>query len=1138
MADAECPWPGLAAYGPDDAHFFFGRDAELAAALAVLAQRGVLAVVGPSGVGKSSFVGAGVVATLRARGRTVDFVVPAATVALTDCDVLVIDQGEEMFALAPADRDDLLRKLKGHPGQIVLAMRSDRITEVGSYPVLARIMEQGLFILGGLSAEGLATAIEQPAAQRGLLVEPGLIDLFLRDLEGSPVALPLFSHALAQTWGRREGRTLTVAGYRASGGVGGALARTAEAVWAGLPEGRRPVLRSLMLRLVVVGDDAEPRRARVPKSDLNETHTSVLDLLVRARLVTIDDEAVTVTHEALIDGWPRLRDWLDEDVDGRRVFQHLTTSARAWDDLGRPDSELYRGVRLAGAMAWSERADVELAPVERVFLDASSAHADAEAARLANQVRRQARANRILRVAAGTIAAALAVAVVLGVLAVRQGQRADQKADEAESSALAQTAVAVGAAALDTDDPQLALLLAAAAQQLSPSSGTAFNLAAAVADRPELIRTVTVPSASSVDAMAVAGDRVVTADRRHTVRTFTANLVPDASYQAGDSHLDAMDVPVAATPHVVAVAGAPEDALAIRLLEPASLTELSQQLVGLPVGVVVQDLAVSSDGRYLGASFGHLTINSETDGGVDRSFAQVWDLESRQPVGPQVDPPLPFTRLALADDGATLFTSNPVGAFDVATGRPLWQRNEAWTGDVDARGRVVAAFTEDGAAVQLLNPDNGLVKTTLTGQTGLLQDVSFSPDGSTLAATSADGLAVVWDTGTGRTLHRFDTGAGAATGVSYSADATTLYVGKPLTREVQAWDLSGDRRFLAKIGFAQIAPYGTGMVELSPGGRRIARGGWRPDPAEASLSLFDTRTGVEVQPPLIGQSWSVGGGWSPDQREFVTGYADGWVQLIDGVSGRETGRRKALPSDIVDLAFAGDEHVVAADSEGNVALLGTGPLAIEGKLVTLPEKPYTLAGSPDGHTAVLLTAGTERRPDWGIEVSRWYRVDLTDGTIVAHGDLTVNNGSVVAISADGLSAAVGGRDGQLEVIDLATGEPVHPAVSGVRGDIISVAFSPDGSRVLTTSTGPDVAVWDAQTGELLSRFPLPVGQQVTSAEQRADDVVTVAAISGDTYEWDPSPEAAIDYACGVAGRDLTEQEWHDAFGELAYRSTC
>ena len=1138
VGDADCPWPGLAAYGPDDASSFFGRDAELAAALSVLATRGVLAVVGPSGVGKSSFVGAGVVATLRGRGRSVHDLVPAAGVGLPACDVLVIDQAEEVFGLAPSARDALLRQLAGHPGQIVVAMRADRMAEVGSYPILARIMEQGLFILGGLSAEGLATVIEQPAAQRGLLVEPGLMDLFLRDLQESPVALPQFSHALAETWSRREGRTLTVAGYRTSGGVGGALANTAEDVYAALPEARQPVLRSLMLRLVVVGDDAERRRARVPKHDLNETHKSVLDLLVRARLLTIDDSAVTVTHEALIDGWPRLRGWLDEDVDGRRVFHHLTTSARAWEQLGRPDSELYRGVRLIGAVAWSERADVELAPIERVFLDASSAHSDAEAARLAKQVRRQARANRILRAGAGVIAAALAVAVVLGVLAVRQGRRADQKANEAQGAALAQTAVAVGAVALDTDDPQLALLLAAAAQQLAPSSGTAFNLAAAVADRPELIRTVTVPSASALGRMAVTGDRVVTEDRRHTVRSFTASLVPDVSYQAGDRHLDTMDVPIAATPQVVAVAAAPEDPVAIRLLDPATLTELPRQLRGVPAGVVVQDLAVSRDGNYLGASLGHLVINSETDGGVDRVLAKVWDLTSGQPVGRQIEPPLSFTRLAVSDDGATLFTSNPVSAYDVETGRQRWQGNEAWTGDVDARGRVVAAFTEDGAAVQLLNSDSGLTRRTLTGQTGALQNVSFSPDGSTLAATSADGLAIVWDTRTGRTIHRFDTGAGAASGVSYSPDAKTLYVGKPLTREVQAWDLSGDRRFLSRIGFSQIAPYGFGMVELSAGATRIARGGWRPDPADASLGLFDTRTGVEVHPELIDQSWNAGGGWSPDERQFVTGYDDGWVQLINGVSGRETGRRKALPSDIVGTAFAGDEHVVAADVEGNVALLGTLPLARQGKVVTLPEKPYALAASPDGHTALVLTAGTEWRPDWGIEVTRWYSVDLNSGTIVRHGDLTVRNGSVVALSPDGLTAAIGGRDGELEVIDLATGEPVHPAVSGVRGDIISVAFSADGSQVLTTSTGPDVAVWNADTGELQSRFPLPVGQQVTSAEQRDGGVVLVAAISGDTYEWDPSPRAAIDYVCGVAGRDLTEQEWRDAFGELAYRSTC
>ena len=178
----------------------------------------------------------------------------------------------------------------------------------------------------------------------------------------------------------------------------------------------------------------------------------------------------------------------------------------------------------------------------------------------------------------------------------------------------------------------------------------------------------------------------------------------------------------------------------------------------------------------------------------------------------------------------------------------------------------------------------------------------------------------------------------------------------------------------------------------------------------------------------------------------MTGYDDGWVQLINGVSGRETGRRQALPGDVVDVAFAGADHVVAIDADGHVALLRTHPLTLDGEVVTLPERPYAVAGTPDGQTAWVLTAGTEWRPDWGVEVRRWYYVDLTRGTVIRHGDLTVRNGSVVALSPDGGTAAVGGRDGELELIDIATGEPVRPAVSAVRGDIVSSRSPPTDPR--------------------------------------------------------------------------------------------
>ena len=238
-ADTGCPWPGLAAYGPDDADGFFGRDAELAAALSTLTTRGVLAVVGPSGIGKSSFVGAGVVANLRARGQDVHVLRPAPKAGAG-----VRRRGHRPGVRTcshspPSDRATSSR-LPRHPGQIVLAMRADRMADWSApIPVLARMMEQGLFILGGTRAPtDWPRAIEQPAEQRGLLVEPGLIDLVLRDFEEAPVALPQFSHALAQTWARREGRTLTVAGYRASGGVGGALAHTAEEVYDAAPGDR------------------------------------------------------------------------------------------------------------------------------------------------------------------------------------------------------------------------------------------------------------------------------------------------------------------------------------------------------------------------------------------------------------------------------------------------------------------------------------------------------------------------------------------------------------------------------------------------------------------------------------------------------------------------------------------------------------------------------------------------------------------------------------------------------------------------------------------------------------------------------------------------------------------------------------
>ena len=215
-----------------------------------------------------------------------------------------------------------------------------------------------MFLLGALGEDSLRMAIEEPARRASLVVEPGLVDLLVTEVAGHPGALPLVSHALSETWQRREGRTMTVAAYRDSGGIRGAVAQSAEEIYTELEPEQQSLLRELLLRLVSPGPEGEPVRSRLPRRLVvtDPRHDQMIDLLIRSRLVMSDASVVEIAHEALAAAWPRLRGWLDDDVDGQRVLHHLATAADAWDSMGRPDSELYRGVRLAAAREWRARA--------------------------------------------------------------------------------------------------------------------------------------------------------------------------------------------------------------------------------------------------------------------------------------------------------------------------------------------------------------------------------------------------------------------------------------------------------------------------------------------------------------------------------------------------------------------------------------------------------------------------------------------------------------------------------------------------------------------------------------------------------------------------------------------------------------
>jgi len=448
-APGEPPYQGLEYYGVADAPRFFGRERLTAELTAYLRHHHFLAVIGASGSGKSSLVRAGLVPALQRNEPLTDGLLPpvgssrwpvhiitpkahpleqlaatlthgseSVTAQATLMDdlakdtrslhlyatrlasaaganrlLLVVDQFEEIFTLCrePAERKNFINNLlvaavNDGSTTVVITLRADFYHRCADFAGLRQALEHYQKYIGPMSADELHRAIEAPARLGRWELEPGLIDLLLTDVVAQPGALPLLSHALLETWRRRRGRILTLAGYAASGRVQGAIAQTAEAVLNGaLTPNQRLIARTIFVRLTELGEGVQDTRRRVGLSELlpegegAEAVQIVLNALAHARLITTDQdpttgqEEVEVAHEALIREWATLRDWLQDDREGLRIHRHLTEAAGAWLTLNQDPGELYRGTRLDQASAWAQTHTADLNEQEQTFLDASLA---------------------------------------------------------------------------------------------------------------------------------------------------------------------------------------------------------------------------------------------------------------------------------------------------------------------------------------------------------------------------------------------------------------------------------------------------------------------------------------------------------------------------------------------------------------------------------------------------------------------------------------------------------------------------------------------------------------------------------------------------------------------------------------------
>jgi len=478
-----CPYRGLEPFGEEHTEFFFGRDAEVEVLAAAVADHPLVAVVGPSGVGKSSLVGAGLVPRLRASGARIAWLTPipgqpvepalAAALAPGGGDgadvVLVVDQFEELAAAQPAAARELLERVGelvtgGEPAgrrvRAVLTLRSATLDEV-VVPELAGMLGAGTVLVPAMQRGQLREAVVAPAERApGLSFEPGLVDRILDDAAAEPGGLPLLESLLTELWSRRDGGYLTIRAYEEAGGVAGVIATHAESVLAGFTDpDDADRLRRLLTSLAAPDREGRFTRTSLPWADVAADLRPVVHRLAAGRLVVISrsstgTEHVQLAHQALIEHWPRLRGWLTEDRDFLAWRAQLEGQRERWEDTGRDDGALLRGTPLSTALDWVPKRSADISAAGHEYIRRSHA--------------RQRREVRRWRLVTALLAVLVLAAGSLAVVAVNRGNRVDQQLRLANAELVAQAALAQAGV-----DPLVATRLALTAWHLDPANGSA-----------------------------------------------------------------------------------------------------------------------------------------------------------------------------------------------------------------------------------------------------------------------------------------------------------------------------------------------------------------------------------------------------------------------------------------------------------------------------------------------------------------------------------------------------------------------------------------------------------------------------------------------------------------------------------------
>jgi WD40 repeat protein/serine/threonine protein kinase len=1087
------PYRGLRAFSEADETFFFGRERLVRRLLESLNAKdeeffNFLALVGPSGSGKSSVVSAGVFPALR-RGElpgseewylvemlpgsqpmraleaamlsvaadrpsqllgdlnmsTAGFHQAIERVLPDEDNVrlfLHINQFEEIFTQVEqeSDREHFLQSLHRAitaPGTrltVLVTLRADFYDRPLLYADFGRLVRQRTEVVLPLSADEFEAAITGPALRVGLNLQAGLVATIVEDVEQQPGALPLMQYALTELFERRDGFTLTLDAYLDVGGISGALVRRADDVYKELSVSARELSRQVFLRLVNIGQGTEDTRRRARQSMLRSLTQDdaaldeVLDTFGKYRLLTFDNDPNTREPTVQIAHEALIRRW--------QRFQ-------GWLNDSREELQLHR--KLAAAVdEWDESGYDPSFLASGLRLEQFEAWANATEMALSQRETNYLSQSIIYR------------EDLLSKEEVRLAREVALKRRSANTMrALVMVFFVATVIAL-----VLAGLAATQRQEAQDARSVAEVRAAEAAD-------------SALQARQAALDAARSANRAQTLAwASSAQLV------LADNDTDlAIALGLQAASRLT---NAPDEAK--RALAAAAYAPGTRGLFRGHIGAV-NGVAVSPDGnRAVSISDDNQIIvwnlnDSDDFDRITRHGAPILSVAMNH-VGSMVasgdaDGNLYITGLVTRVEGELVGHHAPVLALDYSRDDSLLVSSDAagtiivW--DVESRSIIqewraaevpihAVIFNENGRRIYL-GSDDGLVSEwgisanaaiifrDLEAHTGPVFDLALNPAARTLLSASGDGTVIHWDLVSGRPIATFDGHSDAVMTVDFTQDGMNAFSGS-VDASIIMWnvrDAIAVQRFGGHNG-------GISGLAVVPGHQQIVSGSF-----DRSVRLWDTVHGLQTHlfaghtGPVLSLTYS------PDGRHALSGGTDNLLLMWDMVENRLERQMTRHFGSINDVAWLPDgNHAISASDDETLILwdvnTGEAMRSFDGHT----NRVRAVAVSPDGTRAV--SGGDDRFAIvWDTENSaQIMRLRGHDGPI-----------RDVAISPDGQSVLTASEDMGIIHWNLETGRILR-RLGGHSDAVLTVTFSPNPRYAVSGAADGRIIYWDLQTGALLN----------------------------------------------------------------------